>query len=166
MLSFIALIFSANAASAEYPDYLDAKKVYVLCGMHAGTGWYINRKSIDVTQFDPPNFWLAVEVAVVPRAGEGDLTDVEYVCNEYFYDWTNRKMYAVNAGEKIFIPPYGTIAELPSSYDGELAFFIKYRKKFYGELYADKNYNFNKNLYGYVENAEQEEIRRRHEGLN
>ena len=72
-------------------------------------------------------------------------------------------MYAVKSGEKIFIPPYGTTAELPSSYDGELAFFIKYGKKFYGELYADKNYNFNKDLYGNVENAEYIEIRERHE---
>ena len=170
VLSFFALIFSSAVVdagyldgNAEYPKYLDDQKIYVLCGVHAGTAWYINRKSIDVERFDPPHFRLAVEVAVVPRAGDGDLTHVEYIRNEYFYDWSTRKMYAVKSGEKIFIPPYGTTAELPSSYDGELAFFIKYGKKFYGELYADKNYNFNKDLYGNVENAEYIEIRERHE---
>ena len=170
-ITFFALILSANVGScgyldgnAEYPEYLDDKKIYVLCGVHAGTAWYVNRKSVDVTKFDPPYFQLAVEVAVVPRAGDGDLT-ANYIRNEYFYDWRERKMYAVRDGEKIFIAPYGTTAELPSSYDGELAFFIKYRQKFYGELYADKNPAYNKDLYGHVEHAEYIEIRERHERL-
>ena len=159
VLSFFALIFSSAVVdagyldgNAEYPKYLDDQKIYVLCGVHAGTAWYVNRKSVDVTLFDPPRFQLAVEVAVVPRAGDGDLT-AEYTRNEYFYDWAQRKMYAVKSGEKIFIPPYGTTAELPSSYDGELAFFIAYGKKFYGELYADKNSAFNKDLYDNIEHA-------------
>ena len=171
LVSFVALILSTTAVNAayldgnaEYPKYLDGDKVYVLCGMHAGTTWYVNRKSIDVTRFDPPCFQLAVEVAVVPRAGDGDLT-AKYMRNEYFYDWTARKMYAVRDGEKIFIAPYGTTAELPSNYDGELAFFIVYRQKFYGELYADKNSAFNRDLYGNVEHAEYIETRARHEGL-
>ncbi len=172
LVSFVALILSAEVVNAGYldgnavyPKYLDAQKVYVLCGVHAGTAWYVNRKSVDVTLFDPPRFQLAVEVAVVPRAGDGDLT-AEYTRNEYFYDWTQRKMYAVKSGEKIFIPPYGTTAELPSSYDGELAFFIAYGKKFYGELYADKNSAFNKDLYDNIEHAEYIETRARHEGLS
>ena len=153
VLSFFALIFLTAVVdagyldgNAEYPKYLDDQKIYVLCGVHAGTAWYINRKSIDVERFDPPHFRLAVEVAVVPRAGDGDLT-AKYVRNEYFYDLAEHKMYAVRDGEKVFIAPYGSTAELPSSYDGELAFFIKYGKKFYGELYADKNPAYNKELY-------------------
>ncbi|MBR3747374.1 MAG: hypothetical protein IKN27_10495 [Selenomonadaceae bacterium] len=165
VMSFLALILSTSAASADYPKYLDKNKAYVLCGMHAGTGWYINRRSIDVKRFDPPYFRLEVEVAVVPRAGEGDLSNVKYIRNEYLYDWSTRKMYRVEKGQKIFIPPYGTIAELPSSYDGELAFCIKYRKRFYGELYADKNTAYSRELYRNVENAEFEEARRHHEGL-
>lgn len=171
LVNFVALIFSANFGScgcldgnAEYPEYLDEQKIYVLCGVHAGTAWYVNRKSVDVVKFDPPYFRLAVEVAVVPRAGDGDLT-AQYTRNEYFYDWAQRKMYAVKSGEKVFIEPYGSTAELPNSYDGELAFFIKYRQKFYGELYADKNSAFNKDLYGKVEHAEYIETRARHEGL-
>ena len=171
LVSFVALILSANVGNAgyldgnaAYPEYLDEQKTYVLCGVHAGTAWYVNRKSVDVTLFDPPQFQLAVEVAVVPRAGDGDLT-AKYVRNEYFYDWRERKMYAVRDGERVFIPPYGSTAELPSSYDGELAFFVVYRQKFYGELYADKNSAFDKNLYGRVENAEYTEIRARHEGI-
>ena len=95
---------------------------------------------------------LAVQWAGLPGADDGDLT-AEYTRNEYFYDWAQRKMYAVKSGEKIFIPPYGTTAELPSSYDGELAFLIAYGKKFYGELYADKNSAFNKDLYDNIEHA-------------
>ena len=147
VLSFLALILSTCAASADYPDYLDAEKNYVLCGMHAGTGWYINRKSVKVLLYDPPNYRIAVDVAVVRDAVNGSTKISQTLCNEYFYDWNERKMYFVTDGEKVFIPPYGTTAELPSSYDGELAFFIAYKMKFYGELYADKNYNFSEELY-------------------
>ena len=157
LVSFVALILSASVGScgyldgnAQYPKYLDEQKVYVLCGVHAGTAWYVNRKNIDVVKSDPSQVQLAVEVAVVPRAGDGDLT-AKYVRNEYFYDLTERKMYVVRDGERVFVKPYGATAELPSSYDGELAFFIKYGKKFYGELYADKNPAYNKDLY---DNAE------------
>ena len=168
---FVALILSANVVNAgyldgnaTYPKYLDEQKTYVLCGVHAGTAWYVNRKSVDVVKFDASQVQLAVEVAVVPRAGDGDLT-ANYIRNEYFYDWPERKMYEIRGGEKVFIAPYGSTAELVNSYDGELAFFIKYRQKFYGELYADKNSAFNKDLYGNVEHAEYIEIRARHEGL-
>lgn len=157
LVSFVALILSASFVNAgyldgnaTYPKYLDEQKTYVLCGVHAGTAWYVNRKSVDVVKSDPSQVQLTVEVAVVPSAGDGDLT-AQYVRNEYFYDLAERKMYAVHDGEKIYIPPYGTIAELPSSYDGELAFFIKYRQKFYGELYADKNSAYNNELYDNVE---------------
>ena len=153
LMSFVALILSANVGNAgyldgnaAYPKYLDEQKTYVLCGVHAGTAWYVNRKSVDVVKFDASQIQLAVEVAVVPRAGDGDLT-AKYVRNEYLYDLAEHKMYAVRDGEKVFIAPYGSTAELPSSYDGELAFFIVYGKKFYGELYADKNPAYNKELY-------------------
>ena len=165
LLTFVAIILSTNITHADYPKVFGDNSEYVICGMHAGTGWYINRKSVNVLQYAPPIYRISCDVAVVRDAMNGSTKIVQVLHNEYRYDWNERKMYQLVNGAWRYIPPVGTTAELPSSYDGELAFFIAYRLKFYGELYADKNYNFNADLYGRLENAEQMEKRKHHEGL-
>ena len=165
LLTFVAIILSTNITQAEYPKVFGDRCEYVLCGMHAGTGWYINRKSVNIQLYDPPNYRIACDVAVVRDATNGSTKITQMLHNEYRYNLDERKMYELVDGEWRFIPPVGTNAELPSSYDGELAFFIVYRMKFYGELYADQNKNFNADLYGNVEYAEQTETRKHHEGL-
>ena len=155
LLSFFLLIFSASAASAEYRDNFGNNHEYVLCGMHAGTGWYINRESVNVLLYDPPNYRIAVDVAVVRDAVNGSTKISQTLHNEYRYDWNERKMYRLEKnGEWKYLPPVGDVATLGSSYDGELAFFVAYKMKFYGELYADKNLEFRDELYDRLTNAE------------
>ena len=149
MKRFFALLIGlfvfalSHTALANYPTYLNGDHNLVLCDGHMGVAWYVDRTSLVVKKYEPPQYIIAVNVITAKSAigdendfysgGRGEITQVRTM--RFFYNWDLRQMYAgkVGADDWRFIPPTGSWAERGISMPaGEIAFYLAYRMRFYG----------------------------------
>lgn len=50
----------------SYPVYLNGDRNYILCDAYKETAWYLDRSSLNVQKYDPPQYIIAVNVVTVP----------------------------------------------------------------------------------------------------
>lgn len=55
-----------------YPTHLDNNPNYILVDAHMGTAWYLDRSSLSVQKYAPPQYIIAVNVVTVDRADRGN----------------------------------------------------------------------------------------------
>ena len=135
-----ATIFTSTA-HAEYPDYLNGDRDYIIVDGQMGTGFYMKKSSLNVEQYAPPNYIIAADVYMVNNADRGNTSYSSVKTWRVRYDWNNRAMYVrTNDGGWRYLDPNAdhahTFVALPM---GEMAFYILYGKKFYG-TYSDGFY--------------------------
>lgn len=144
LVGMVILAFSA-VTSANYPTYLNGNRNLILCDGHMGVAWYVDRTSLNVQRYDPPQYIIAVNVVTASSAynneedfyngGKGRITDVKTM--RFFYNWNLREMYIDTTGKDgwRFLPPMGSWAETGVSKPaGEIAFYLAYKMKFYGGM--------------------------------
>ncbi|MBQ6005008.1 MAG: hypothetical protein IJL14_02025 [Selenomonadaceae bacterium] len=124
------------AAHADYPQYLNGDPDYILTDGQMGTGFYMKKSSLNVEQYSPPLYIISVSVYFVNNADRGNTTYNKVQTLRFRYDWDRRAMHVQsNDGGWRYLDPNGsrsqTMLSLPT---GELAFYVAYRKKFYGNF--------------------------------
>ncbi|WP_027396247.1 hypothetical protein [Anaerovibrio lipolyticus] len=151
ILSLLLLSFAAMA-SANYPTYLNGNRNLILCDGHMGSAWYVDRTTLNVEKYNPPQYIISVNIITASSAynnvndfyngGEGKITGVRQA--RFFYNWDLREMYFDTTGKDgwRFLPPSGSWAEtsvfMPA---GETAFYLAYKMKFYGrKVFNDEFY--------------------------
>ena len=151
MKRFFALVVGlcvfilSRAAFANYPTYLNGDRNLILCDGHMGVAWYVDRTSLVVQKYEPPQYIIAVNVVTADSAvgderdfysgGKGRIKEVRTM--RFFYNWDLRKMYVGKGGadDWRFIPPTGSWAETGISMPaGEIAFALAYNMRFYGSM--------------------------------
>lgn len=133
----------SSGAYGTYPDHLGGDSNYILCDGHMGSAWYVDRSSLTVQKYAPPQYIIAVNVIDVPRADLGN-TEIGYVRTfRFFYNSDLGQMYVdsnLNDNWR-YLSPRGSWAEtgivMPA---GEIAFALAYGMKFYG-IYNDSFYD-------------------------
>lgn len=136
---FLMMLASAALASeSAYPDHLNGNPNYIFCDGHMGYGSYIDRSSLNVQQYKPPIYIIAVNVVTVPDADMGK-TKISDVRTYYFlYKYDVREMYIPAGADSDYdwslVKPRGSYAETGTSLPvGEIAFYLAYHLRFYGE---------------------------------
>ncbi len=122
-----------------YPAHLNGDSNYILCAGHMGGGYYVDRSSLVVKQYKPPVYIIAVDVVSVPDA-DSSKTKISAVKTYHFmYRYDQRNMYVPMEDPNSdldwrYLKPNGTYAEtgvaMPA---GEIAFYLAYNMRFYGE---------------------------------
>ena len=139
----LAVLCIAVVANANYPTYLNGDRNLILCDGHMGVAWYVDRNSLVVQKYDPPQYIIAVNVVTASSAyndendfyngGRGKITKVATM--RFFYNWDLREMYIDTTGKDgwRYLNPNGSWAETGVSMPaGEIAFYLAYKMRFYG----------------------------------
>ena len=118
-----------------YPTHLDNNPNYILVDAHMGTAWYLDRSSLSVQKYAPPQYIIAVNVVTVDRADRGNTSIDSVETLRFFYNWDLKQMYWDRTGHDgwSYLKPTGSWAQtgvrMPT---GEMAFYLAYKKAFYG----------------------------------
>ncbi|WP_282927851.1 hypothetical protein [Megamonas funiformis] len=111
-----------------------------------GSAWYVDRSSLNVQKYEPPQYIIAVNVVRVDNADRRS-TEIKNVHTyRFFYNSDLGQMYADfnNNDNWRYLNPQGSWAETGISMPaGEIAFALAYNYKFYGDraYYSDDFYN-------------------------
>lgn len=143
MIIGILILTMSSLALANYPTHLNGNQNFILVDGHMGTAWYVDRSSLIVQQYEPPQYTIAVNVIAARSAigdeqdfyngGSGVITSVS--TKRFFYNWDLRQMYVDRNGNSDwrYLNPNGSWAETGISMPaGEMAFALAYNLKFYG----------------------------------
>lgn len=127
---------------ASYPDHLNGDRDYICTDGHMGTAWYMKKSSLNVEQYSPPIYIISVSVYTVDNADRGNTSYRQVQTLRFRYDWDRRAMYAQNKdGGWRYLDPNGSWAQtgvdMPT---GEMAFYVAYRQKFYGDRFGYEFY--------------------------
>ena len=141
LVMFCALLLSSVAGA--YSPYLNGDSNFILCDGHMGTAWYVDRSSLVVEKYAPPQYIIAVNVCTVDNANNGNTEISKVQTLRYFYNWNLREMYADRDGNSNwrYLDPHGSWSKTGISMPaGEIAFALAYNLKFYG-VYSSSFYN-------------------------
>lgn len=154
MRKFVSVLFgilmmmmaSVVMAYGSYPAHLNGDDTFILCDGHMGTAWYVDRSSLTVQSYAPPQYIIAVNVVSVNKADEGNTSIASVRTCRFFYNYAERRMYVDRTGDSDwrYLDPRGCWAEtgivMPA---GEIAFALAYQLKFYGSraYYNDDFYS-------------------------
>lgn len=96
-LTLITSMFTVSHASL-YPEYLGGDTNFVLVDGHMGRAWYIDRSSLNVQKYAPPQYIISVNTAVVENADKGNITISDIKNLRFFYNSDLGKMYYDSTG--------------------------------------------------------------------
>ena len=144
MCLFMLVMVIGSVASANYPTHLNGNANYILVDGHMGTAWYVDKSSLVVQKYEPPQYIIAVNVVSARSAyddendfyqhgGRGKIMDTKTY--RFFYNWDRTEMYVDSTGNDgwVRLKPLGSWAETGVSMPaGEMAFYLAYNMKFYG----------------------------------
>ena len=158
---FVCIMMTASVAMAynPYPTHLNDDNNFVLCDGHMGTAWYVDRSSLVIEKYEPPQYIISVNVVTVNEADQGN-TNISLVRTfRFFYNYDLRKMFVDRDDQSNwrYLDPWGCWADTGGSMPaGEIAFYSAYKQKFYGVLnkysqYTKKYYHpFDDSLYSRI----------------
>lgn len=137
VMAFCCFLFGGfNTANADYQEHLNGDPNFILVDAHMGTAWYVDRSSLNVQKYAPPQYIIAVNLVSVQDANRGNTAISSVVTRRYFYNWNTRAMYVerdLNSNDWRYLKTEAIWAEtgitLPA---GEMAFYLAYGLKFYG----------------------------------
>lgn len=135
LCTLMLLIATTACAFAYYPTYLGGDDNYIMVDGHMGYGYYVDKSSLNVQMYNPPQYIIAINVCTVPDADRGN-TDISGVQTmRFFYNYDLRKMYIdhhTGSSDWRYLDPHGSWAEtgigMPA---GEKAFELAYGMEFY-----------------------------------
>ncbi len=136
MMSALLLTVGRTSAAGA-PEYLN-DGVLILSGMHQGTAWYIDKSSVRLEDEDDPIYIITFQLfAARYDIDTGEVTRVfDATPQKYKYDVENGMMFAFNYNRDYsqweYIKPVGPTYELTLDHSGEMAWYIIYKKPFYG----------------------------------
>lgn len=154
------LIAWSGSVFADYPRYLNGDPNCIIIAGHQGTAWYVKKNSVRSLEESGPIAKLSIEVLAVPNAYDGNVNYSSINTYEFYYDASTDTSVQMgmnpqkvmgyfnrSRGEFVYVNPHASMAEvritLPA---GEMAYAIKYKKKFYG----DGIYTFGDSFYSGV----------------
>ena len=128
LLSMIVTLLPLASAGSR-PDLSNPKK-YVLAWEQGSSFAYIQRDSVTVDRYDPPNY--EITVTIVYRSREHRSYDP--ITEKFSYDYGARKMYCQKDGEPIYLPSDSKDGDIPRLRAvGEMAFYLANNRNFYGK---------------------------------
>lgn len=139
-LTLIILSSASISQASNYPKHLNGDPNWVLVNAHQGVAWYMDKSSVAVQKYAPPDYQIAVNVMRVSFTTNGfDLNLLnspqiyETETHYYYYNWDSKRMYKLGSDNKWhYMTPVGDYASTSSVVEGELTFYTAYRMKFYG----------------------------------
>ena len=145
LLFSLCLFLTASPASAN--PFLNDDPNYVWVDVNQGKCWYIDRSSLYVEKYEPPQYIIVTNVCTVPRASYGETTITNVFPMRFFYNWKENKMYVdkkFGTSDWMYLQPLGPAyinrLNMPA---GEMAFYLAYHKKFYGRYkYSSATYRY------------------------
>ncbi len=153
-VAMLMVLMAFGTASAAYPpEYLNDGDL-ILSGHLNGTAWYIDRNSVFVEQEEPPTYIITYQTfAARYDVNSGEVTRVfEATPHKSKYDVDRGMIFSFN-----FNRDYSQWAHVkpdeqggPIAYSEELAWYIAYGTKFYGNAYPSY---FKDEIYRRVDNA-------------
>ena len=145
----IMLTASVAMAYSAYPTHINDDNNFIICDGHMGTAWYVDKSSLVIEKYNPPQYIISVNVVTVNEADQGN-TDIARVKTfRFFYNYDLGKMFVDRDGQSNwrYLEPWGCWADTGISMPaGEIAFYLAYKQKFYGVLsrysqYSQKYYH-------------------------
>ncbi|TCS81414.1 hypothetical protein [Pectinatus cerevisiiphilus] len=135
LLGLCIISLSQIAFANPYPKYLNGDTNFVMCLGHNGTGWYVDKSSLEVEKYAPPQYIIAVNVVRVDNVDKGniDISDIQTL--RFFYNYNLRRMYVDQDGNSdwSYINPDKGIGATAVDEAGEMAFELAYKIKFYNK---------------------------------
>ncbi|MCI6232094.1 MAG: hypothetical protein MR630_05745 [Selenomonas sp.] len=145
MVAFIMLCLAATA-NANIQMHYAGNPNYPMVSVHQGHVLYVDKTSISVQLYNPPQYRLAIATFYAPDDGHGPVSNYHSVSFSYDYDCP--AMYSDANEYHEYIDPAADSGR--PNYEllriGEAAFYIEYGIKFYGR------YNWKSSNTGYYEN--------------
>lgn len=133
---FLAIVISLlafNVCHAEYPTNLNGDPNYVLCDGHMGTGWFLQKDSIELDASNEREAVLSFSLVTVNDLDRGNVAVSDRRNIKIGYDLDRIKMYYISDNSVRYLDPDGprsmTGIYMPA---GEIAFYVFFHSKFYG----------------------------------
>lgn len=135
ILTFLIYILNFNSISEAYPAYLDGNRNLLFVGSRGEYAWYMDKRTLAVEKYDPPVYVISFDMIHIGPTFGPKVTDKRTVDRRcWLYQWNQKKMYVLFDGSWRYIPPIGSHPETIAGVEGEMAFYVAYRMKFYGDL--------------------------------
>lgn len=146
IMALALLLVGTGSVFADYPRYLNGDPNCIIVAGHHGIGWYIKKNSVRTVNEEGPISRLTIEVLTVPDAYDGKVEYTSINTYAFYYDASTgtsidmgmrpQKVMGCfdrSKGEFVYVDPKASMAEIRISLPaGEMAYAIKYKKKFYG----------------------------------
>lgn len=154
LLSMILMLAFSSTCWADYPIYLNGDPNYILCDGHMGTGFYLNKNSLQREGADSDYVvYTTFEVLAVPDADRGQVAQFDRLQYYMGYDRDSYKMYRYieSRDQWKYIdytgPSAVTRIVMPA---GEMAYYLCFSRKFYGQIRTDYGYVFANSFYNNI----------------
>ena len=136
-VSMIGAVASASSPLPPTHFHGDPNFILITEQPQSNTAWYIDRSSLVVSKYEPPQYIIAVNICMVTNANQGNDASIQHVVtNTFFYNWDLKRMYwDAGHGDQnwIYIAPTAPRATaMVGKPGGEMAFYLAYNMKFYG----------------------------------
>ena len=133
---FLAIVISMlafNVCHAAYPTHLNGDPNYVLCDGHMGTGWFLQKDSVELDGSNEREAVLSFSLVTVNNLDKGNAEVSARRNIKIGYDLDRIKMYYINDNSVRYLDPDGPLSMtriyMPA---GEIAFYVFFQNKFYG----------------------------------
>ncbi|WP_278967468.1 hypothetical protein [Megasphaera elsdenii] len=144
-------IIPLTNSQASAPIYLNGDPNFVRIDSHYDAAYYLDRSSIYVRKYAPPEYEIVANICYVRNALSGNTDIASVTTTEFKYDISNNrnwKMYYSYPDRSYwqYMEPKYTYSKngivLPA---GEMCFYLEYNIPFYGKqhpyLFPDSFYN-------------------------
>ena len=118
---------SVAMAYNPYPPHLNDDNNYALCDGHMGTAWYVDKSSLIVEKYEPPQYILSIKVVKVNEADRGNTNIADVKTFRFSYSYNLKKMFVDrdNQSNWRYLDPWGCWADTGVSMPaGEMAFYL------------------------------------------
>lgn len=136
LITLIFSIFFSNSAIAGgiYTDHLNGDPNFILVDGHMSSAWYIDRSSLVVQKYAPPQYIIAVNVITVNNYERGNRSISKVTTMRFLYNWSTKDMFIdrdLNNNWRHLRPngPWSDTGIVRPA--GEMAFYLAYNLKFH-----------------------------------
>ena len=135
----VGLLFGVqpNAHAYYYPDYWNGDRNFIFVDGKQGAALYMKKSSLNVEQYAPPIYVISVDLYHVDDPDRNNTRYRSIDVRRFRYNFAKREMYTQDRSGKWNRLMSGVSSTTTSA--GEMAFYIAYGKKFYGD-YPDDFY--------------------------
>ena len=130
---FMAIILSVSIAFAS-PQHLNGDSNYIKCDTKQAYTYYVDAKTLNVEEYAPPKYQLAIDIVMVENAEKGNTQIANRLTRRYRYNWTTKQMFMLSSKGWVYLNPHGSRANGADKIEaGEIAFQLAYNMRFGAE---------------------------------